>query len=452
MGEKKVKTLKKVFMSLCMIMLVITAMEAPAQAKTTQAATTSLVDVRKAVKPKGKWVKKSGGYKFRLSSSGKAVRSKWISVDDKIYYVNKSGYRVSGWVKYRGKLYYMNKNGVMQTGWLTVSGKKYYMKPNGVALKKLQKIGDAQYYFSPSDASMKKGWVTIGKSKYYFSKTDGRMRTATWVKSSGKYYYVGKDGKLQKSCWLVLGKNKYYVDADGVRVTGTQYIGNKGYYFKSNGVYDPSVKVTMEVNPNKKMVALTFDDGPGPYTTRLLNCLQKNGAKATFFMVGSSVPNYKSAVKKMVSMGCELGNHSYSHPAFTSLSYSSRRSQVTQTNNNIYKACGKYPTVFRLPYGDGHNNSSVLSSLGLPSIYWSLDTRDWANTGNPQHTVNAVLNSVKNGDIVLMHDIHRSTVEAAETIIPALKKRGFQMVTVSQLAKYKGKTTLKSGKTYYNFK
>ncbi|EET62223.1 polysaccharide deacetylase [Marvinbryantia formatexigens DSM 14469] len=446
------KTRKRLFLSLCVLVLALVAPAALAQAKTTNAVKTELVDVRKAVKPQGKWVKRTGGYKFRLASSGKAVKNKWISVDGKVYYVNGSGYRVSGWVKYRGKLYYMDKNGVMQTGWLTVSGKKYYMKPNGVALKKLQKIGDARYYFSPTDASMKKGWVSIGKSKYYFSKIDGRMRTATWVKSDGKYRYVGQDGKMLSSCWVIVGKNKYYVDGDGVRVTGTQYIGNKGYYFKSNGVYDPTVKVKMEVNPNKKMVALTFDDGPGPYTTRLLNCLQKNGAKATFFMVGSSVPNYKSAVKKMVAMGCELGNHSYSHPAFTTLSYSSRRSQVTRTNNNIYNACGKYPTVFRLPYGDGHNSSSVLSSLGLPSIYWSLDTRDWANTGSPQHTVNAVLNNVKNGDIVLMHDIHRSTVDAAETIIPALKKRGFQMVTVSQLAKYKGKTTLRSGKTYYSFK
>lgn len=446
------RTLKRIFLSLCITVMALTAPAVPAQAKTTNAVNTSLVDVRKAVKPKGKWVKRPGGYKFRLSGTGKAVKNKWISVDGQIYYVNGSGYRVSGWVKYRGKLYYMNKNGVMQTGWQTVSGKKYYLKQNGVALRKLQKIGDAQYYFSPTDASMKKGWVPIGKAKYYFSKIDGRMRTATWVPSGGKYYYVGINGKLLTSSWLVIGKNKYYVDSDGVRVTGTQYIGNKGYYFKSNGVYDPSVKVNMEVNPKKKMVALTFDDGPGPYTSRLLNCLQKNGAKATFFMVGSSVPSYKSAVKKMVSMGCELGNHSYSHPAFTTLSYSGRRSQITQTSNNIYKACGKYPMVCRLPYGDGHNNSSVLSSLGLPSIYWSLDTRDWANTGSPQHTVNAVLNNVKNGDIVLMHDIHRSTVEAAETIIPALKSRGFQMVTVSQLAKYKGKTTLKSGKTYYSFK
>lgn len=89
--------------------------------------------------------------------------------------------------------------------------------------------------------------------------------------------------------------------------------------------------------------------------------------------------------------------------------------------------------------------------FGFPSIYWSIDTRDWANTGNPQHTVSEVLNHVQNGDIILMHDIHYSSVTAAETIIPALQKRGYQLVTVSQLAQYKGKTKLKAGNTYRKF-
>ena len=151
-------------------------------------------------------------------------------------------------------------------------------------------------------------------------------------------------------------------------------------------------------------------------------------------------------------MGCELGNHSYSHPAFTSLSVSSMKNQVSSTNKKIREACGQLPTVFRLPYGDGYNNSTVLNTLGLPSIYWSVDTRDWANTGNSQHTVNAVLGSVKSGDIILMHDIHAATVRACETIIPALKKKGYQLVTVSQLAKYKGKTNLRKGKTYMKFR
>ncbi len=205
------------------------------------------------------------------------------------------------------------------------------------------------------------------------------------------------------------------------------------------------------INPKKPMVALTFDDGPGRYTDRLLNCLKKNHATATFFMVGSNVPSHKSTVKKMAKMGCELGNHSYSHAAFSTLSNSSIASEVSRTSRNIKNAAGRGPTLLRLPYGDGAANSRVLSAIGLPSVYWSIDTRDWANTGNPGHTVSAVLDHVRSGDIILMHDIHYSTIVAAEKIIPALRKRGYQLVTVSQLAKYKGKTKPRKGKTYYRF-
>ena len=107
--------------------------------------------------------------------------------------------------------------------------------------------------------------------------------------------------------------------------------------------------------------------------------------------------------------------------------------------------------MFRLPYGDGAFSKSVLSEIGLPSIFWSLGTHDFLHLSDPQFTVNEVLNNVKNGDIVLMHDSHYSSVVAAERIIPALIKRGYQLVTVTELAEYKGKTSLKAGTTYSKF-
>lgn len=297
-------------------------------------------------------------------------------------------------------------------------------------------------------------WVKKGK-RFRFRKANGKYLKNRWFKANGKICYVDSKGYRVKG-WVKYRGNIYYLDKKGALRTGWLKKGKKYYYLKKNGrrkggAYDPSVKVKSEVDPKKPMVALTFDDGPGPHTNRLLDCLKKNNAKATFFMVGSSVPNYKSTVKKMAEMGCELGNHSYSHAAFSVLSDSAIASEVARTSSNIKSAAGHGPTVARLPYGDGASNGRVLSALGLPSIYWSIDTRDWANTGNPGHTVSAVLDHVKNGDIILMHDIHRSTVDAAEKIIPALRKRGYQLVTVSQLAKYKGKTTLHSGKTYYHF-
>lgn len=425
----------------------------PAQAakKITDVKSSSLTTVTKAPEKEGKWERKNGKICFRLKD-GTYAKDGWIKVRGKVFYLNSEGYQVKGWIRYRGHLYYIGSKGSLHLGWLKLSKYNYYMRSNGSMAIGITAIGTDKYYFD-KNGIQKTGWVTSGKYRYYFDKSTGTMKRDAWIRSStGKYRYVKNDGKMAKSQWLNLKGLQYYVDSDGYRVTGIQYIGNKGYYFKKDGVYDPKVKVEMEVNPHKKMVALTFDDGPGPYTNRLLNALQANGAKATFFMVGENVSGYKNTVKRMANMGCELGAHSYNHPAFTRLSTSQMRSQVSRTSDAIKNACGKRPTVFRLPYGDGHANGTVLSTLGLPSIYWSVDTMDWANTGSSQHTVNAVLNNVHNGDIILMHDIHSATVSAAERIIPALKSRGYQMVTVSQLAKYKGKTTLRAGKTYYSFR
>lgn len=418
------------------------------QAKTTNAKSYSLKNVTKASVVQGKWVTKSGDIRFK-NDDGKYVKNRWIGFEDHIYYLNSKGVRTTGWIQYRKKMYYTDKNGALVTGWLK---NRYYLKKDGSRATGITEIQGKTYYFDAKSGKKKTGWIKDGKALYYFETETGVMRTKSWVKKGKQYYYVGSNGKVKKSCWLTIGNQKYYLDNTGARVTGEYWVKDKAYYFKSNGVYDPTVKVKSTINPNKPMIALTFDDGPGPYTNRLLNCLEKNQAKATFFMVGSSVSSYKKVVKRMASMGCELGNHSYSHPAFTTLSVAGMKSQVNNTNKKIKEASGQYPTVFRLPYGDGWNNGTVLNTLGLPSIYWSLDTRDWANTGSSSHTVNEVLNYVKSGDIVLMHDIHSATVQACEKIIPALKKRGYQMVTVSQLAKYKGKKNLRAGKTYMNFR
>ncbi|MDO4299609.1 MAG: polysaccharide deacetylase family protein [Lachnospiraceae bacterium] len=420
------------------------------QAKTVNAKTYELKDVRKAERPEGSWDLKNSVVRF-VQEDGTIVKNRWIRVDNHIYYMDSKGKRVTGWVKYRGQLYYLKDTGVHK-GWLKLNGKVYYFNANGTMAKGLRVIKNKKYFFNKTSGARVTGWVKIGQDQYYFSPGKYYMVTSTWLRSGKKYYYVGADGKKKKSGWLAIGEAQYYLGKDGARATGTVYMNGKGYYFKKNGVYDPTVVPEPQIDSSKPMVALTFDDGPGAYTGRLLDCLQKNQARATFFMVGTNVSRYSSTVKRMAEMGCELGNHSYSHPYFTSLSTSGMRSQVSTTSNLIRNASGKYPTLFRLPYGDGASNSTVLSALGLPSIYWSIDTRDWANTGNPQHTINEVLNHVQSGDIVLMHDIHYNTVVAAETIIPALKKRGYQLVTVSQLAKYKGKTTLSAGRTYYKFR
>ena len=143
-------------------------------------------------------------------------------------------------------------------------------------------------------------------------------------------------------------------------------------------------------------------------------------------------------------MGCEIGNHSWNHPQLTQLDGAALAAQIGNTNRMIKSACGHVPSLLRPPYGA--YNSTVGAAAGMPLILWDVDTLDW-KTRNVQSTVTSVMTDAKDGSIVLMHDIHLPTVEAVERIIPMLKQKGYQLVTVSELAKYK-KEKLADGAAY----
>ncbi len=445
------KRARKIIAGLFVLAVLMMFPSISAQASVTKAKPYELKNVTKAEERAGKWVKKDGRFYFS-PAEGEPVADRWITLNDSVYYLDAEGCRTTGWISFNGERYYMDKNGKLHKGWLKMDGETYYLKKSsGKLARGFCKIGKAVYFFSQTRGAMRTGWRTIDGKRYYFDSKTGKMAVSKWVKKGSSYYYLNASGVLQKSKWVKVGDKKYYLDKKGARVTGTVKIGKKTYHFDEEGVYKPSW-LGKVINPSKPMVALTFDDGPGKYTERLLKCLKKYNVKATFFMVGSRVPLYPKAVKLMANYGCELGNHTYDHPFLTKLSKASIKSQLSKTSANIKKACGETPTLVRLPYGDGAFSKTVLSVIEKPSIYWSIDTKDYMYLGNPQHTVDAVVKHVKSGDIVLMHDIHYSSVVAAEKIIPALIKKGYQLVTVSELAKYKGKTTLKNGKTYKEFR
>lgn len=205
---------------------------------------------------------------------------------------------------------------------------------------------------------------------------------------------------------------------------------------------------TSWIDPNKPMIALTFDDGPSVYTPRILDCLEKYGQKATFFVVGTNAARYGSTMKRAYDMGCEIGNHSYNHPNLNRLSYNGIVNEMNATDVHIIAATGSAATVSRTP--GGSYNSTVCSTIKTPIILWSVDTMDW-KTRDTWSTVNSVLNNAKDGDIVLMHDIHSPTIRAAEILIPELVSRGYQLVTVSELAQYRG-NGMQPGCVYNSFK
>ncbi len=198
---------------------------------------------------------------------------------------------------------------------------------------------------------------------------------------------------------------------------------------------------TGNIDPDKPMVCLTFDDGPNPSTTnKLLDALEKNDAHATFFMVGNIVKNVKGGsdtINRIKEIGCELGSHTYDHSQLTKLSSDAVKKQLEDTSNNIKDIAGEPATVLRPPYGDYNDMvKSVCKEQNVPIVLWSIDTLDW-KTKNADTSYKNVMDKVSDGDIILFHDIYEPSVEAAVRLIPALQDAGYQLVTFSEMAEAK---------------
>ncbi len=192
-------------------------------------------------------------------------------------------------------------------------------------------------------------------------------------------------------------------------------------------------------------VALTFDDGPGSHTSRLLDMLEQRGVKGTFYVLGSKVSAHASLMQRMQANGHQIGNHTWNHPDLRKLSATEVADELNRTNDAIRQVTGKAPTTARPPYGA--TNSAVMEQLrqsGLSAILWSVDTRDWADRDSQIVCSRAVANA-RSGAIILLHDIHRTSVDAVPCIVDALKNQGYRMVTVDELL---GPTT--PGVTYTN--
>ena len=202
------------------------------------------------------------------------------------------------------------------------------------------------------------------------------------------------------------------------------------------------------IDPNKPMVALTFDDGPNKtYTNRILDTLEKYGVTATFFEVGQMAEANPAVLRRELALNCEIGNHSYSHPQLTKLTYSQVVSEITSTNEIIRKYTGYTPKLMRPPYGSATDSTGA--AVNMPMIIWSIDTLDW-KTRNADSTYNSVINNVRDGSIVLMHSLYEPTANAVARMVPKLISMGYQIVTVSEMAEARG-VRLKNGVKYYSF-
>ena len=202
------------------------------------------------------------------------------------------------------------------------------------------------------------------------------------------------------------------------------------------------------INTNKKLVAITFDDGPGPYTNKLLDILNANKAHATFFMLGNNLEKYRSVVLNVYNSGNEIGYHSYAHTNFKRQDIATIKSELDQSNAILKNITGTTFSLIRPPYGS--INNEIKEAIDASFILWSVDTEDWRHKDS-EYLLNYVLENIYAGAIILFHDIHISSVDAMAKILPYLYVEGYQVVTVSDLAKNYN-VTLEPHKVYRYFK
>ncbi|HET7140735.1 MAG TPA: polysaccharide deacetylase family protein [Arthrobacter sp.] len=189
--------------------------------------------------------------------------------------------------------------------------------------------------------------------------------------------------------------------------------------------------------------ALTYDDGPDPKTTpQLLGILKEKNAQATFFMTGSNAAASPATAKQVADAGHAIGNHTFSHPYLTKLSPAAVRSEMDRTDAAIRAATGSSPSFMRPPYGAA--DAAVQGAVGKPLIVWAVDSLDWQSK-NPAMFVPKVLKEITPGAVVLMHDVHPTTIAGQQELITSLQTQGYRLVTVPQL--FEG-TPLLSGHVY----
>lgn len=185
------------------------------------------------------------------------------------------------------------------------------------------------------------------------------------------------------------------------------------------------------LDDNKKYIALSFDDGPGPETTpALLTILAEKNVKATFFMLGQNAEAYPDVVKQVTEQGHEVASHSYSHPQLNTLDTKTLADEIKKTDKAIYQACGILPRNLRPPYGAIDAESAKI--IGKPIIQWDIDSYDWESK-NTQAVIQRVNQTSYPGGIILMHDIHPSTVQAVGQVIDNLRNQGYEFVTTSDI-------------------
>lgn len=197
------------------------------------------------------------------------------------------------------------------------------------------------------------------------------------------------------------------------------------------------VELGLREPPPRRLVALTFDDGPSVYTEMILDILEEHGGQVTFCVLGNRIHHRPQTLVRAIAMGSEVIGHSWDHSNFTRLGAAGVASQITRTSDAIEEAIGERPPpIMRAPYGLLNNRAiDTARDLGYSLLHWSVDPQDWYNR-DADVIYDNVMQRVMEGSIVLLHDIRYPTVEATRRLIPRLIADGFELVTATELIGY----------------
>lgn len=206
--------------------------------------------------------------------------------------------------------------------------------------------------------------------------------------------------------------------------------------------------IRKDLDSNKPMVALTFDDGPfGKVTDRLVKILAAHDSRATFFVVGNRIHKYPDSLRRAYENGNQIATHTFDHGDLSKMTKAQIRRELRMASEETKKVIGTGPTMLRPPYGT--ISKRMRATIKLPMIYWNVDTQDWSSRNKKKILLRC--KGIQDGDIVLMHELYSETASAVATLVPRMKKRGYQFVTVEELFYYKG-IQAEGGKVYYSGK
>lgn len=239
---------------------------------------------------------------------------------------------------------------------------------------------------------------------------------------------------------IILERGKFLPMSEGTKTILLPYESLKGYLELK--------EEEKKVQADKPKIALTFDDGPSRHTERLLDQFQKNGGKATFFVLGNMIDNHSETLKRVAKEGHEIGGHSWNHAQLTKISEGEVKEQLMNTRTKIYQTTGVDTKIMRPPYGSFDDQVKMTAKeMGISIVNWSVDTLDWKHRDS-DYVYQSIMDQAEDGAIILCHDLHETTVEAMTRAIPKLIEEGYELVTVSELLTEDG-GTLEAGKVYF---